>query len=368
MLLRRGAEHVSATLVVDGHRLVRTTLDNAYYVDRTKFSTIGRNVPVEIANFLKMSDDNVQRQHDQLYWFSATGSALVSNLNKVVDLTKLESWAKAGVSKEKDCKTRVGYLQTRQNELDAEIEDLMKYKSIDADLSALETINKEILADGSRLLAMDNTLNACETNAKNVLNLGLFIADSSALISEWEDFEARFSRQKGLSGSIVDDDSATVRIDGLRDLLEISSNLDFPALFTENERLGRLSSAVNEYDENIYSVVPLYQHDLSEVVELGGDFFEVVDMQKKLSGVLLEFDQVFPDPNPLLAECENLEKLSVKCGKIGGIVYTAFEIDGKMGLIRNHYSVLFDELREKSGGICPVCGNTLNLDTDCCVE
>lgn len=92
--LRRGAKTVAVQLTIDGQTVVRTSKNNAYKLNGDIDSTVGRTVPSRIEKLFNVISDNVQCQHDSLYWFNTTGAGVASNLNKVVDLTLLETWVK----------------------------------------------------------------------------------------------------------------------------------------------------------------------------------------------------------------------------------------------------------------------------------
>ena len=96
-LIRRGAKAASVTITVDDHIVTRTTKKNAYIVDGTELSSIGRSQPADVPNIFRMGEDNIQRQHEYLFWFSASGSELTRNFNRVVDLSKLDEWVHTGI-------------------------------------------------------------------------------------------------------------------------------------------------------------------------------------------------------------------------------------------------------------------------------
>ncbi len=71
-LTTRGSKQASVTVEVDNHTITRTTKNNSYIVDGTELSSIGKNLPAEVPNVFRMGEDNIQRQHEYLFWFSAT--------------------------------------------------------------------------------------------------------------------------------------------------------------------------------------------------------------------------------------------------------------------------------------------------------
>ena len=66
-LVRRSAANVSVNIEIDGHIIERFSKGNGYRLNGVAFNSINKTVPVEIANLFRMTEDNVQRQHDNLY-------------------------------------------------------------------------------------------------------------------------------------------------------------------------------------------------------------------------------------------------------------------------------------------------------------
>jgi DNA repair exonuclease SbcCD ATPase subunit len=85
--LRHGADGVEVALRVDGRLIKRARgTANTYSLDGKPFKAFGTDVPPEIAELLRVTDMNVQAQHDAPFWFS-TGKAEVSRqLNQIVNL------------------------------------------------------------------------------------------------------------------------------------------------------------------------------------------------------------------------------------------------------------------------------------------
>ena len=136
-LIRRGAKAATVTIQVDGHTVTRTTKKNAYIVDGTELSSIGRSQPVDVPNIFRMGEDNIQRQHEYLFWFSASGSELTRNFNRVVDLSQLDEWVRAGADIERKYKQDVQYCSQRLSELAIDEQNLLPYEELDKALHSL---------------------------------------------------------------------------------------------------------------------------------------------------------------------------------------------------------------------------------------
>ena len=154
LLIRRGAKTASVTITVDAHTVTRTTKDNSYVVDGTELSAIGRSVPVDVPNIFRMSEDNIQRQHEYLFWFSATGSELTRNFNRVVDLSRLDEWVRIGTEKEKGFKQDVRYCDKRLEELQANELSLLPYEQLEQEARNLSGFYDAITQENDFLTAL----------------------------------------------------------------------------------------------------------------------------------------------------------------------------------------------------------------------
>ena len=64
---------------------------NTYAMDDDEFKAFGNGVPDPIAEVLQLNPINFQSQHDPPFWFAETAGELSRQLNKVIDLTVIDS-------------------------------------------------------------------------------------------------------------------------------------------------------------------------------------------------------------------------------------------------------------------------------------
>lgn len=359
LLLRRGAETVSAVLHVDGHRVTRTTDGNAYYVDRTLFNAIGRNIPNEVLSLLKMSEDNVQRQHDYLFWFTATGSTLVSNLNRVVDLTKLESWVKTGVSKERQFKERANYLSKRQAELDEERTSLKNYRDIDADLVVLEQECAEIDDKQARKVALDTLLadltNVDDEMAKNKDLVG----DLSSMLVDCEALTEATHYSIALNDILLQYFRFTQDIARFAEICKIDIN--FELLFAHRDRVAQIDQCLTELQRSQSMELVGFCEDLAEILRIYEDILKKQVCQAELGAAITALSQELPDIAGTMAVFDDYSGMSDRMCAILALLYQIDTYIKKEEAEKERINGLKEELQEKTGGICPVCGNALTV-------
>lgn len=63
---------------------------NQYVLNGKELSAIGRSVPKEVSDVLRLSTLNFQNQHDSPLWLSESPSQVAKNLNEIVDLDLLD--------------------------------------------------------------------------------------------------------------------------------------------------------------------------------------------------------------------------------------------------------------------------------------
>jgi hypothetical protein len=83
-------------------KLIRTSKPNGYIFDATEYKAIGKDVPPDIAEFLSVTSDHFQPQHDYFYWFGYNGGKLVSVFNEIIDLSKIEQYCSTAKLKHRE--------------------------------------------------------------------------------------------------------------------------------------------------------------------------------------------------------------------------------------------------------------------------
>lgn len=90
--LKHGTADTRVRLTTDTHRIERSRIasDNAYFLDGNKYKSFSTGVPEDLQTALGMTALNFQSQHEPLFWFSLTPSALSAEINRLVDLESID--------------------------------------------------------------------------------------------------------------------------------------------------------------------------------------------------------------------------------------------------------------------------------------
>ena len=78
---------VSAILKTDKNIIKKVRKkSNAYYFNKKKFASCGREIPKEIKNTIKISDIGIQNQFDPPFLLSLSGGEVSKFINKIIDI------------------------------------------------------------------------------------------------------------------------------------------------------------------------------------------------------------------------------------------------------------------------------------------
>ena len=327
LLQRRGADYVSVTLDVDGHKVTRSSRNNSYQIDDMQFKTINKTIPPEVSNLLHVSEDNVQRQHDYLFWFTASGSALVSNLNRVVDLSKLEDWVHIGVNKERVCKDEATYHTTRKSELEQSISDLSCYRDMDRDLVVLESMYADLGSKRQRLNDLERSIDDLNKIDSRRVLCENYINNLNVVITGYEEICEKRDELMKLSECLSRYIDIEERVWLYEELCAIPLNCD--EILNKRERVSEIVLVLTRIDS--------LDNAVNVLNNASGIYEECCEVVRKSD-----------DYNSLMEVLICLRSLNTSIDKS----------DITIEEIRR-------EITEKSEGRCPICGGVLDLETDC---
>lgn len=151
--LRSGEDVCRVSAKIDGRRLKRSRdgTSNSYSLDGKSFQALGREVPEEIMTLLNLTPDNFQRQHDPHFWLSLSSGDLAKELNRIVNLDRMDrvnhtlsSWARTH-------KVSVSVSENRLEQARAKKDSLAWVTQADKELCILEDRYTGILEKTSRI-------------------------------------------------------------------------------------------------------------------------------------------------------------------------------------------------------------------------
>lgn len=147
--IRWGEKSTSVLLEVDKHKVVRKKgSSNVYQLDGKLFKALRTDIPDEIKGILNLSTINFQSQHDSPFWFAESAGEISRQLNAIVDLSLIDTSIKKAISKTRETKTMISYLETQ-------VENAKK------DVEAFGSLNtlRDLLEELEKAVAVKNTIN-----------------------------------------------------------------------------------------------------------------------------------------------------------------------------------------------------------------
>lgn len=141
------SEYTSITANVDGLLVTRVKsrkTTNIYKVDGRKLSAIGRDVPEEVKDILRLGPLNFQGQHDHSLWFGESAPEVSRQLNQIVDLGVIDETLTKLASTLRKAKIEQDVVTGQYDEACEEKESLKGCREAEGGLVALEHQDRKI--------------------------------------------------------------------------------------------------------------------------------------------------------------------------------------------------------------------------------
>ena len=149
--IQRGKSNVAVTIKIGGvsadtpHIIIRQNSGkkNGYLLDGQEFNAIGKDIPPEVLAILNFIPDNFQTQHDYLYWFLDTGSALVKRIESTFGLAESAEWAATAKLEATRLEKEVKDFDNQITTINREIDSLSIYRRFEEEYRRLETLTSQ---------------------------------------------------------------------------------------------------------------------------------------------------------------------------------------------------------------------------------
>lgn len=127
-----------AELIVDGHSIVRKRgKSNVYILDGDSMKSFLTDVPKPIKDLLNLTEENIQEQLDNPFWFSISPGQVSKELNQIVDLEIIDETLKRLASKSRQVKSEYELSGKRLKELKSQIKELKWVDRAESDLAEI---------------------------------------------------------------------------------------------------------------------------------------------------------------------------------------------------------------------------------------
>lgn len=208
--IRKGAKAAAVRVEVDGTEIIRERGPGTnLYSTALSYKAFGNEVPREIAELVNVDGNNFQGQHDAPFWFSLTPGQVSKELNRIVNLDRIDRTLQRVKQETTKEKMRGRVLRGRLKEAKEAVADLKWVEGAAREWERIERIQSQNSILRSRieeLAPLIQDLATLEDAAQSIVDaakgakreLGRLEKARNALLSLTE----REERLSGLLGSI----------------------------------------------------------------------------------------------------------------------------------------------------------------------
>lgn len=112
--VRWGKKYAKVEATVNGKTITRKKgRKNQYIVDGKVLSAVGTKLPDEVQASIKVSEENIQRQHDRHFWLTLSPGQVAKELNRIVNLGLIDQVHKNLITKSRQNKNAIELTKER---------------------------------------------------------------------------------------------------------------------------------------------------------------------------------------------------------------------------------------------------------------
>lgn len=241
-----GEEEAVVILRVDGRKIVRRKgKENIYKLDGEVFKSFRDGVPDTIKAVLQMNEINFQKQHDSPFWLSASAPEVSRQLNRVIDLSVIDSSIAAAGKLVRTARERVVVSEDRLGEKRSKLAELKtgtkrvaQFKLIQGKYAEYEKVE----SDHGRLEGMLKSMDSHNLSAlqRKEEALGGLLKKATAL----REVRRQHDRIEELLGELAQADAAVLEVPDFSPVEKAWKNLS--AVSSQHARLSALVEQMEE--------------------------------------------------------------------------------------------------------------------------
>lgn len=220
--IRHGADEVTVSLTVDGHKVTREKGKvNLYRLDKEEWTAFGNDVPDAIASLLNVSNENFQRQHDPSWWFSLSPGQVSKELNSIVSLDSIDKTLANIASELRKSKATVEVTESRLAAAQEQRGRLAWVVEADSALAVLEAKETALVANREQQAGLRDLLDRMREVEQQV-QVRVPVEEIRRLDGMRERLEGMRERRQRLQSIVAEIENKEVALGGLRARLGVS--------------------------------------------------------------------------------------------------------------------------------------------------
>ena len=154
--IKRGEKECRVEVAIDGRMVVRERgRDNCYLLDGTRYEALAGGVPDDVVRVFDVGECNYQSQAEgTLYWFALSDGEVAKELNKVVDLSLIDSVMKSINSKVRKQEQELDGARTKWEQAKISVASLDWVENAAEAIAAIEALRLVSQEKRERLTAL----------------------------------------------------------------------------------------------------------------------------------------------------------------------------------------------------------------------
>lgn len=322
-------QEMSVKIIKDGQELIRrkTKSKNQYIVNGKELSAVKTDVPVEVEEFFRLSETNIQSQQDSPFLISASSSDVGKYFNKIVRLDIIDKVLSNSESKRRKVK------QEKQVSDDL----VKKYSEQLEEYNWLDKVEKLIVKYENIKSKLDNILEKKDELELSLISCKELISKKNKY-DELSSFKSHVRKLESLDDKL--DDVLSEITDGKTVIFSYSEKQNSIARF---EKYILLKNKVSEYEESCD--------------KYDGLAFQEKSLKRDFDYVSNTFIYNFEKEKKLISQLDKLNSNDIK-KKIDDYYETIYEYERYESKVKDNEKVI-EENKAELPDICPLCGHAM---------
>lgn len=181
---------------IDDHFVIRTKSKtrNTYQLDGKLFKAFGQSVPDQIGSFLKIEDLNFQLQNDPMFWIFNSPGQVAKELNKIIDLSQIDSSLAFVSSGLRNAKVKTGIIRERISTSKLKKEELKWTVDASKDLREIQDTKNLTLEAAQHASALASIIDQHDIHNSKLKAVGSKLREAKSILSTASKME-RISKQ-----------------------------------------------------------------------------------------------------------------------------------------------------------------------------
>lgn len=254
--VRKGKDLASVELQVDGNIVKRSKGKgvNSYELDGQEFKAFGTEVPEPIAKFLNIDPElNLVGQFDPPFWLSKSGGEVSRELNRIVNLTLIDSTLANLAGMLKKARSTAEVVSERLEGAKQRAEALEWVNTAKTDLDACNDVLARLQGIQTRKSDLETAVSNLKTVEKAASVEVPDLADLEKLRGMCQEAQAKQSKLQPLLNRLRESEAAArVGVPDLQAAAELKNKLELAAV--KRLTLSRLLKQINQTGDELCQI------------------------------------------------------------------------------------------------------------------